>query len=126
MPHHLTRIMNAERTDSGDKLRHGPCAKQYNDLEDCAADKKVRSHGVSPDRRARLSRPRWKKSFNVTHDFALVSILSIVCLFFWAGKDGSLSETDRRSDSVHEKESSIFPFQVGVTEIVDGVRIDAQ
>ena len=52
--HHLTRIMNADRAESGDKLRHGPCAKQYVDLEDCAADKKVRSHGVSPDRRARL------------------------------------------------------------------------
>jgi hypothetical protein len=54
VPHHLTRIMNADRADSGDKLRHGPCAKQYVDLEDCAADKKVRSHGVSLDRRARL------------------------------------------------------------------------
>lgn len=43
--------MNAERIDNGDKLRHGPCAKQYIDLEDCAADKKVRSHAVSPNNR---------------------------------------------------------------------------
>jgi hypothetical protein len=44
--------MNAERANIVDKLQHGPCAKQYIDLEDCAADKKVRSHGVTPDGRA--------------------------------------------------------------------------
>ena len=35
-----------------DKLRDGPCAKSYHDLEDCAADKNVRSHRVSCRRRS--------------------------------------------------------------------------
>lgn len=45
--------MNAEKVNNGDKLRDGPCAKQYIDLENCAADKKARSHGVSSNECAR-------------------------------------------------------------------------
>lgn len=49
--------MNAEQVNSGgDKLRDGPCAKPYLDLETCAFEKKkdVRSHRVSLDRNVRL------------------------------------------------------------------------
>jgi hypothetical protein len=57
-----TTTMNAEKADSNDnhrdKLRDGPCAKPYFDLEDCAADKIVRSHRVS---RRRMCRRRWRR-----------------------------------------------------------------
>jgi hypothetical protein len=50
-----TTTMNADKADSNDnhrdKLRDGPCAKPYFDLEECAADKSVRSHRVSRRRR---------------------------------------------------------------------------
>ena len=42
--------MDADNNDKArhdrDKLRDGPCANPYLDLEECAADKNVRSHRV--------------------------------------------------------------------------------
>lgn len=35
-----------EQAGEGDKLRDGPCAKPYLELEACAADKNVKSHKV--------------------------------------------------------------------------------
>ena len=117
MPHQLTRIMNAERIDNGDKLRHGPCAKQYIDLEDCAADKKVRSHAVSPNnRRTRQATMAKMGQAFYYYDATLLSCFPLCgYYYFWShtGKVGSLSKTDRRSDSMYEKESPIFPFQSG-------------
>ncbi len=49
-PYYLERTMDAD-TDKArhdrDKLRDGPCANPYLDLEECAADKNVGSHRVS-------------------------------------------------------------------------------
>ncbi|KAL7549868.1 hypothetical protein ACHAWF_013126 [Thalassiosira exigua] len=36
--------MNSEGVRRGDKLRNGPCAKPYFELEACAADKSAKSH----------------------------------------------------------------------------------
>ena len=60
-----------ERAES-DKLRDGPCAKPYLDLEDCAADKNVRSHRVSRRRSRRRRRRRYWMRCVVRYPLSLV------------------------------------------------------